>query len=146
MTPQEESKIVEDPVQAPEDSEDSGEDVEADPNAPAHSKSGAKKKSKKKNKGKQVATGDGDSAEQSGKKLPKAMVGEILKQNPALATEFRGMEKSKVEDMVRAMKLEEILTGLVSGLWWRDDAFWTEVDGISWTGHWREESERHGEP
>ena len=127
MAPQEESKIVEDPVPAPapveEDSEDSGEDVEADPRAPADSKSGAKK-SKKKNKGKQVATGDGDSAEHSGKKLPKAMVNDILKHNPALASEFQGMEKGKVEDVVRAMKLDEILTGLVSGLWWRDDGFW----------------------
>jgi glycylpeptide N-tetradecanoyltransferase len=105
--PQEESKII-DPVPAEEPDPESETEQAAD--APitttTSTTAGKKKKSKKKSKGKKAATTEkGD--------LPKSVIDDVLKHNPALASEFQGMDKSKAEELMKAMKVEDVLTGMV---------------------------------
>jgi len=42
-----------------------------------------------------------------------ALVEQLLKANPSLAGEMQGMEPKKVEEMMRGMNLQDILTGMV---------------------------------
>jgi len=42
-----------------------------------------------------------------------ALVEQLLKANPSLAGEMQGMEPKKVEEMMRRMNLQDILTGMV---------------------------------
>lgn len=122
--PQEESKIT-DPVASPAPAEQSTESANNEP--PAGDVSGdpaptsKKKKSKKKKGKKPAAVTDAEAqnavAEVMGSevgKLPKGMVDQIIKQNPALASEFQGMDRAKIEKLLQGMKMEDVLTGMVS--------------------------------
>ena len=64
-----------------------------------------KTKKKKKKKGK---------AKAKAKDQPQGAVADLLKLNPALASEFRGMDKVKIEGLIRKLKLQDVATGLVS--------------------------------
>jgi glycylpeptide N-tetradecanoyltransferase len=116
MAPQEESKLVvsEEPSPASatpaEDSEnEAGETAEA-AEASATASGLKKKKKSKKGKGKKSVTVN-DAA--GGGPLPKGAVDDIIKHNPALASEWQGKDKSKIEDLVRSMKLQDLMTGMV---------------------------------
>jgi len=41
------------------------------------------------------------------------LVEQLLKANPSLAGEMRGMEPKKIEEMMKGMNLQDILTGMV---------------------------------
>ncbi|KAI5778522.1 acyl-CoA N-acyltransferase [Geopyxis carbonaria] len=86
--PQEESKIVE---EVADDSKGKGK-------APAAPR---------------TAGPSGDDATRN--QISTGMVNELLKNNPSLAGEMQGMEREKMEEMVRRMRLEEILTGMAPG-------------------------------
>jgi len=68
-------------------------------------------KKKKKSKGKKT-----DSlavAAAAAEALPNE-VEDIIKHNPALASEFQGLDANQISELVRKMKLGDILTGVVS--------------------------------
>jgi len=120
MPPQEESKLfAAEELEASSkgadaDAEASGdeEDIDAAGNTnPSSSASVSKKKKKKKSKAKKVAPPAG-----AAETLPKEVVEDILKYNPALASEFQGLEEKQVGELVRKLKLEDLVTGMVSSL------------------------------
>lgn len=113
--PQEESKQVEDPINPP------APDETVDNGAPAASKKKSKKKS---GKGKKAAVSSGNDNEGSstgtaaassrpGNGISSKLVHEILKNNTSLTSEMQGIDPKEAEEMVKRMKLEEILTGMV---------------------------------
>jgi len=108
-SPQEESKVVEEPTTSLNPADESEDEApEGAAEASTSAAAGKKKKSKKKSKGKKATTGE------TGNPLPKNVVDDILKHNPALASEFQGMDRSKIEELMRGLKLQEVATGLVS--------------------------------
>jgi hypothetical protein len=44
------------------------------------------------------------------------LVEQLLKANPSLAGEMRGMEPKKVEELLKRMNLQDIMTGMVGSL------------------------------
>jgi hypothetical protein len=46
-------------------------------------------------------------------KLPSAVVDNFLKNNPSIRSEVPGMGKDKAEDMLRKLKMSDLLTGVV---------------------------------
>jgi hypothetical protein len=77
-----------------------------------------KKKRSKRSKGKKVAlVGDGESAASAEtaptNKMSSAMVQQILKNNPSLATETQGMDSKNIQEMLGRLNLEQLLTGMV---------------------------------
>lgn len=105
MTSQEESKSVDEttPTAADAIDEAGAEPVAASDNngdaVELESSSGGEK-------GKQIAA--------DSKLLPKNVIDDIMKNNPALASELLGVEPQKAEEMLRKMRLDEILTGMAS--------------------------------
>ncbi|KAI9771768.1 MAG: glycylpeptide N-tetradecanoyltransferase [Geoglossum umbratile] len=80
-----------------------------------------KKKSKKK-RAKSSLAGEGASAslgpgESSGSlnKLPRAVVDSLLRSNPSLQSEVRGMGKEKAEDLLKKLSVSDLLTGTAVG-------------------------------
>lgn len=61
---------------------------------------------------KQVGKKEGKQPER-GNALPANVINELLKNNPSLASEMQGKDSSQIADLLRKMKLEEILTGMV---------------------------------
>jgi hypothetical protein len=70
--------------------------------------------------------GDDSSNKKDGAKAPKARSGEaamnnisgplvdqLLKANPSLAGEMQGMDPKKVEEVMKHMNLQDIMTGMV---------------------------------
>lgn len=114
----EESKITE-PIteDVHTDTEEVVEEVNADT-----TQTGASKKKKKKG-GKKVkkaaASNDVESealeAAETGESsdMGSGMVKTILKNNPSLAAETRGMDPKKIQEMLSRLKLEELMTGMV---------------------------------
>lgn len=49
-----------------------------------------------------------------GKQLTPALLQQLLAANPGLASEFSGQPEANIEDLIRRMKLEDMLTGVVS--------------------------------
>lgn len=135
MAPQEESKLVtatDETTTAPEvaEVEASGdeEDVDAADDAnPSGSASATKKKKKKKSKGKKTVSSAVAAA--AAETLPKEVIDDIVKQNPALASELQGLDENQISELVRKMKLEEILTGMVSFIDHLMGKIWSEIGG-----------------
>lgn len=53
-----------------------------------------------------------------------ALVEQLLKANPSLAGEMQGMDPKKIEEMMKGMNLQDILTGMVCLLlsqWFREE-------------------------
>jgi hypothetical protein len=72
----------------------------------------SKKKSKKKKKGKsKVLNADGETIDTT--KLPTGVLAEMLKKNPALSDELRGMDADKAEAMLKKLNVNDLLTGMV---------------------------------
>ncbi|KAI9783573.1 MAG: glycylpeptide N-tetradecanoyltransferase [Peltula sp. TS41687] len=108
----------------------SSEDENPDPSsadAPATSSSAAKKRKRKKNKNQATSTAVQDdpgtaaaeSAESSKKVAEKKLSGptldQLLEDNPSLASEFGGMPREKLQEMLEKVDLSEMLTGLAVG-------------------------------
>ena len=55
----------------------------------------------------------GKQKEDVGKQLTPAMMEQLLTANPGLASEFNGQPQQNIEDLIRRMKLEDMLTGMV---------------------------------
>ncbi|KAF8249332.1 glycylpeptide N-tetradecanoyltransferase [Wilcoxina mikolae CBS 423.85] len=100
--PQEESKTPE-----PESETEQAVDT---PVTTTTTTTGKKKKSKKKSKGKKAAT-----TTEEGGGLPEDVINDVLQHNPALASEFQGMDKSRIEEMMKRMKVEDVMTGMAAG-------------------------------
>jgi glycylpeptide N-tetradecanoyltransferase len=120
--PQEESKLVEEPPATPavaaaeEESGESGDETPETTESSAPSTGAAKKKKKsKKSKGKKPASATTVNDAAGGGPLPKNAVEDIIRNNPALASEWQGMDKAKIEELLRGMKLQDLLTGMASG-------------------------------
>ncbi|KAH0537184.1 glycylpeptide N-tetradecanoyltransferase [Glutinoglossum americanum] len=103
----EESKLGE-----PKSGGSGGEQTEA-----ASGKAVAKGKSKKKrvkSSGKDASPVIGESSSESNK-LPSPLMDSLLKSNPSLQSEVRGLGKEKAEDMLRRLNMSDLLTGMSIG-------------------------------
>ncbi|KAL7276479.1 glycylpeptide N-tetradecanoyltransferase [Rhizina undulata] len=138
----EELKQVEELVRPePEEVSEVEEDVE---DVPGEQQTAGKKKKKNKKKKKAataaaatsvaevVDNGEGSSTAGAGRKekevtLPSHVVDQLLKNNPSLAAETKGLEGTKLEEMLRGLKMEDLLTGMAPGKNQKDMAsykFW----------------------
>lgn len=120
----EESKIIEPPAEGAPTAEEVHSEAEDDDVEDVvdttQTDEGNKKKKKrsKKSKGKKAAAadeGEGSAVAEAAptNKMSSAMVEQILKNNPSLATETQGMDPKNIQEMLGRLKLEQLITGMV---------------------------------
>lgn len=99
--------------------DEAASDDEAQPEAgPSTGGESAGKKKKKKSKGKKKATEDAEAAP-SAEKVEDAkakLAKELFNNNVALQEDLKGLSAQQIIDQLKRMKLEELLTGLVSSI------------------------------
>jgi glycylpeptide N-tetradecanoyltransferase len=84
-----------------------------------------KKKKSKRKKVKEALTGskgesstgeiDGSGSSKVDNKLSSSQIDQLLRSNPALQNEVRGVPNGKVEELLKKMNLQDLLTGLAPG-------------------------------
>jgi hypothetical protein len=108
-------------TEAAEGTESGEEPAETTNVGDAPSGAATKKKKSKKKRTKGIVAGEDAPSSSSGpgessagsNKLPSAAVDSLLRVNPSLQSEVKGMGKEKAEDLLRKLNVSDLLTGMV---------------------------------